>query len=241
VLAPLGRTIIQWMIGRVEAAIFYGENARQYYLDQGLSSEKLFVAPNTQEVENMGFNPDVQRSSFLFVGRLQSRKRVKDLLHAFAAVEGTVPPSIEVEIVGDGPQRAMLQQLCHDLGIIERVTFHGALFDDEELKPIFQRSFAYVSPGHVGLGVLHSFAYGTPVVTRRSHAHAPEYHNIEDGRTGFLYDGSVDSLANVLQTLVEQPDLSEEAGRRGFEHYRDNRQVGDMIEGFTSAINSVTQ
>lgn len=240
-LAPLGRTIIQWMIRRADAAIFYGQNARQYYLDQGLPSEKLFVAPNTQKVENMGFNSDAQRSSFLFVGRLRPIKRIKDLLRAFAAIRITLPSTIGVEIVGEGPQRSVLKQLSKDLGIADRVTFHGAVFDDQKLKHIFQRSLAYVSPGHVGLGVLHSFAYGVPVVTRRSYVHAPEYHNIEDGRTGFLYDGSVDSLADILQALAQEPDLSEEVGRRGFEHYRDKRQLDDMIEGFVDAIEWVTQ
>lgn len=67
----------------------------------------------------------------LFVGRLVEQKRVSHLIRALpelfdqAGVGG-------LDIVGDGPDRAMLEALARDTGMNAHVTFHGALFDWHE-------------------------------------------------------------------------------------------------------------
>lgn len=226
----------QW----ADASILYGEEGRREFITLGGDRKKLFVAPNTIYVSNAEFNPDVTRRSFLFVGRIQRRKGVSKLLKAFATCVAAIPAHIRIEVVGEGDLRRELENLARELGIAERVTFWGRITDDLMLQRIFQRALAYVSPDHVGLGVLHSFAYGVPVVTRRSGAHAPEVENITSGVTGILCSGSVSSLTRVICHLAHNPDKSVSMGQAAYRHYRNHRSIVDMVRGFSSALEYVS-
>lgn len=63
-----------------------------------------------------------------FVGRLVPQKGVEHLLHAWRSVAAT-GRSIRLKIVGDGPCRRSLTQLCVDLGIQDSVDFLGHVED----------------------------------------------------------------------------------------------------------------
>jgi len=69
---------------------------------------------------------DVERDSgaLLSVCRLIPEKRVDDVLRVFARVTATHPTAI-LKVIGDGPERAALEDLARDLGVAERVDFLG--------------------------------------------------------------------------------------------------------------------
>jgi glycosyltransferase involved in cell wall biosynthesis len=68
----------------------------------------------------------------LAVGRLTYYKGLQTLLQALALVEGC-----DLLIVGEGEQRAALQQRIAQLGLEERVTLAGNL-DDEMLDAAYR-------------------------------------------------------------------------------------------------------
>jgi glycosyltransferase involved in cell wall biosynthesis len=231
----------RWLSARADGVILYGEEGHQKLETIGIPASKLFVAPNTIDVPNAEFDPETPRRSFLFVGRLQRRKRIDLLLRNFAKVQNDLPDEISVEIVGDGDIEAELKELALTLGISDRTIFWGRILDDTKLKQIFRRSLAYVSPGHVGLGTLHSFAYGVPVVTQLPLSrHSPEVYNINDGQTGILYHPKNTSLASIL-VRFSTSDVSSQYGRAAYEYYSTQRRLEQMVSGFLDALNSVNE
>lgn len=68
-----------------------------------------------------------------FVGALQERKRASALIEAvrLAMNEGV---SLQVTLVGDGPERAALERRVAELGLADVTTFTGALPFDEVLR-----------------------------------------------------------------------------------------------------------
>lgn len=68
----------------------------------------------------------------LFVGRLSQSKNVDVLLKAVAAAR-TATRSIACTIIGEGPERASLEELAQSLGISDRVEFTGGLPFEEVL------------------------------------------------------------------------------------------------------------
>jgi glycosyltransferase involved in cell wall biosynthesis len=230
-----------WMVRRASAAVFYSGEGREAFESFDIPSGKLFVAPNTQHVPNAGFDPTIERRSFLFVGRLQRRKRIDLLLRSFAEARDEIPDEVGVEIVGEGDVGQELKQLTRDLDIDHRTTFWGRIVDDTKLRRIFHRSLAYVSPRSVGLGVLHSFAYGVPVVTQLPLSqHGPEVRNIIDGETGILYDPERTSLSSILVRL-STGDSSLRLGRTAYEYYSTCRHIDQMVAGFWEALQFVEQ
>lgn len=66
----------------------------------------------------------------IFLGRLVERKGAEQLIRAFAAVGD--PTKHHLTILGDGPLRTKLEQLCEELTVKDAVTFTG--FIDESDK-----------------------------------------------------------------------------------------------------------
>lgn len=232
--AQLVRPLRVLLARMADASLVYDQLSRDEMIKWGCRSERIFVAPNTLRVSNCGFDSEIERNQFLFVGRLQRRKRVEDLLYAFA--RASLPAHVGITVVGSGAYEKYLRQIARQQGIISRVRFCGRVVDAKQLKPIFQKSLAYVSPGAVGLGVLHSFAYGVPVITQHGAMHGPEVENMEDNHNSCFYDGTIEALAEKLRLLVENQEESRRLGRNAYRHYVQKRTPENMVRGFEAAI-----
>ena len=86
----------------------------------------------------------------------------------------------------------------------------------------------------MGLGVLHSLAYGIPVVTKKGNHHAPEFDNLDDSNS-ILYERD-EELADILLKLIKNEKLSYKLGFNGYNLYSKERTINKMINGFIEAI-----
>ena len=221
-----------------DGMILYTSFEAQRLRETGVPGRKIFVAENTVEVPNHGDGSSCKKDSFIYVGRTQRRKRLDLLLRAFAGAIDRIPAEVHVNIVGDGAINAWLLTLSHELGIAERVKFLGSIHDADVLRRLFHRAYAYVSPGHVGLGVLHGMAYGVPTVTFKQserYRHAPEFYNIAHGANGLLCD-SLRGLADSMVRLCGDSTYARDLGSSAYRHYAENRLMSQMAEGFRDAI-----
>ncbi|MGA0011091.1 MAG: glycosyltransferase family 4 protein [Candidatus Nanopelagicales bacterium] len=141
------------------------------------------------------------------VSRLAPRKRIGALLKAIARAQVLVGPSqrIEATIIGDGPQRALVERTARRLAI--DVTFTGRL-DGSGIREVFARSDAFVQASvreSFGIAALEARAAGLPVIAR---AQAGTAEFIRDGIEGLL---AVDdaSLASAIALLARDPGLGE--------------------------------
>ena len=82
------------------------------------------VVPCGIDVDQFAFAARAHNGKLLFIGRLVAQKGVDDLLHALA--DPSVPQSVALDIVGDGPARAKFEELTRKLGVEDRVRFLGA-------------------------------------------------------------------------------------------------------------------
>ena len=186
-------------------------------------------------VENHRDTSAELKHSLLFVGRLQERKRLDVALRAFAALVDRLPTDLVFDIIGDGEPLGSLKALADTLGMAARVRFHGAITDDAVLERYFTTAYAYISPGPVGLSVLHSFAFGVPVLTLRDGYHGPEFHNLVDGENGLIVDDEA-AFSDALARLVLEPGLAQRLGHAAYRLYADERSIDVMIDGFVKAI-----
>jgi len=218
-----------------DGIILYTDNEIGKMVSRGIPKSKIFVAPNTIHVPNSSDGSGAYKDSFLYVGRLQKRKKVDLLIQAFSEILNHIPKNIKINIVGSGQENDTLKKLAEHLGISERVAFHGEIFDSERLKPLFHSAYAYVSPGSVGLGVLHSFAYGTPVVTNCLEKHGPEFNNILNNKNALLYK-TYDEFKEILVELCNNKNLSRRLGKNAYKLYSQDRTMKKMVQGFRNAI-----
>jgi glycosyltransferase involved in cell wall biosynthesis len=231
-----------WAMKHADAHLLYGDEDMPNILDHGIQPEKVFIAPNTMFVSNSQDTSGRSKHRLLFVGRLQKTKRVNRLIEAFADALPRIPDTVVLSIVGSSFEEHNLRSQAKSLGIDARVQFHGELRDDSELLPLFAESLVYVSPGFVGLGVLHAFAYGVPVVTTTNpqHRHAQEFMNLRDGVNALIVP-SEDRIADALVRLCNDPAFASRLGAAAYRAYQETRRPDQMIDGFRACIEYVTR
>ena len=223
------------LMRRADCLLMYGDEEVAAMVRRGNDPSKIVIAPNTIHVANHQDFSGQEKTSLLFVGRLQERKRLDLALQAFARLQGRIDDRIGFEIVGEGEPEGQLRRLVEGLGIAQKVTFHGRIVDNDALASLFSRAIAYVSPGPVGLGVLHSFAFGVPVVTLRTGRHGPEFHNLAHGENALIANDDTE-FESVLQRLCVEPGLARHLGGNAYRHYVDRRTLAHMVAGFRAAI-----
>ncbi|MFV0319564.1 MAG: glycosyltransferase [Microbacterium sp.] len=138
----------------------------------------------------------------VFVGRLTTEKQIDVALRAMTRLD----PALEVtfDIVGNGDQRRALEALAAELGLGNRVTFHGHT-TDEQLRELLTRASVFVIPSIAELqsiATMEAMASGLPIVGADAVA-LP--HLIHDGENGYLFrPGDVDDLVAKLTTVLTQ-------------------------------------
>jgi glycosyltransferase involved in cell wall biosynthesis len=148
------------------------------------------------------------------VGRLSAEKGQAGLLEAFAAVARD-RGEVELVLIGDGPERELLQSRAAALDIAHKVTFAGRCGEMETIEQIARSDVLVLSSFMEGLPIvlMEAMAVGTPVIASRV-AGIPEL--VEDGKTGLLFAPSDwDALAECIRRLLENDALRAKLARAG--------------------------
>lgn len=172
----------------------------------------------------------------LFCGRLyEPQKRVSDLIRALAEVRGA-----ELDIVGDGPDRAGYEALARKKALSSRVRFHGWL-DKERLPAIYAASDIYVnaSPAEgMPNAVLEAMSAGCALIL----SDIPTHHELASEPDNALYFDLSDptQLASKLRALCANPGLRRRMGeynrRRVLERHRWPELADRHIEVYERAL-----
>jgi len=136
----------------------------------------------------------------LYCAKLQSWKRPKDLLQAFARAQST---DAFLVIAGEGPLRAEMQKEAAELGILERSRFLGFV-NQSELPSVYTASDVFVLPsGYEPFGVVVNEASlcGCAVVASDRVGSARDLILPVDQQLVYPC-GDIDALAAVLTRLV---------------------------------------
>ena len=144
------------------------------------------------------------------VGRLVQQKGHHVLLRAFARVSHEAP-AWNLVILGEGEERAALEQLARDLGIAERVSFRGWVAEPAD---VLCTAGVYAMPSrYEGFpnALLDAMACGLPAVcTAWAGAGEMITHEVD----GLLVPvDDVEALAAALRRLVHDPALRERLGK----------------------------
>jgi glycosyltransferase involved in cell wall biosynthesis len=140
----------------------------------------------------------------LFVGSLFNRRRLPDLIEAFAIATETLPHS-RLVIVGDDrtwpPQD--LEQIAAHHGVAARTRFRSYI-DDEELAGLYARAavFAFLSEYEgFGLTPLEALAAGVPPVVLDT----PVAREVYQDAAVFIPRGDIAAAAEALRELLTTP------------------------------------
>jgi glycosyltransferase involved in cell wall biosynthesis len=230
--------LLEWVrwrfLGAFDALIAYSTRGAAEYEALGVSRSRIFVAPNAVAAPP---DPSPHREAFsgrpprlLFVGRLQGRKRVDLLLEACRDLQ----PRPELWIVGDGPEREMLEVMA--ARVFPEAHFAGAL-QGEALREQYVQADLLVLPGTGGLAVQEGMAYGLPVVVAEGDGTQEDLVRPENG--WLVPPGEKLSLLAALNEAVSDPARLLRMGTASRRSVVERFNIDVMADVFVQVLNEV--
>lgn len=164
------------------------------YLNNGISTKEIIKYRKKYIFSE-------RKSNIIFLGRLIEKTKLGVLLHAIANLN---TKNIHLNIVGDGPMLKKYQQIALKLGIHENISWWGDVRQEKHLADVFNRSSLMIYPGAIGLALIHSFAYGVPVITHDNNLnHGPEFTAIKHAKNSMTFkEDDIDSLTETIKLLI---------------------------------------
>lgn len=187
----------------------------------GIEPEKIIVKPHG--VEDPGNRPELpsRSSTVLFVGRIAPEKGVRILLDAW---ERVAPASLELVIVGNGPQRELLEARR-----VKQARFVGWR-EAAEVRQLMLTARALVFPSiwyeSFALTVVEALAAGLPVLAADLGSAAELVQAI--GREWLVSSPDVDGWAAALRHL-ESSDAIDPAGKRARALYQERYTLRQSV------------
>ena len=222
-------------LAQLDGVIAYSQHGTEEYRALNIfPPDRIFTAPNA--VTPRPTSPPPPRPphprhplTLLFVGRLQTRKRLELLFQACAGLPSEIQPRLV--IVGDGPARDEFQ--THAAQFYPQAEFVGAKHG-AELAPFFAGADLFVLPGTGGLAVQEAMSYGLPVIVAQGDG-------TQDAlvRPGNGWLVPPDDLTGLRQTLAEALTTPARLRPMGAESYRivsEEINLEAMVQVFIRAL-----
>ena len=207
--------VITFAINESNAVTAVSESLKQDTLEHFNIKRDIEVIPNfiCLEQYNIGEDTTELKHSFapnnekmlVHISNFRKVKRTEDVLRVFDIVRQQ--KSVKLLMVGDGPERGRLEQLCRELNICDLVKFIGKVKDTQRILSI---SDVFILPSKsesFGLAALEAMAAKTPVISTNTGG-IPEVN--KNGVSGFLSNvGDVEDMANNTLKILESDESLE--------------------------------
>ncbi len=167
--------------------------------------------------------------TLLYVGRLEPVKNHAHLLNAFHGALSSIP-SLQLWMVGDGSQRAMLEALAKELEIVRQVKFWGQQLD---VAPFFSAADSFImSSKSEGLPVslLQAFSLGMPAIVTDVGGMAEVVRVAEAGFTVSATDRA--EMTAAIVRMAESDSTRAEFSKNGERAFVAHFTLKAMVEAY---------
>jgi len=206
---PSFEPVITFSINNSNAVTVVSESLKKDTYEHFDISNGIEVIPNfirhsnyKKESESMSKRQDFAADNeriITHISNFRKVKRVDDVLFIFKKINSVIPSKLL--LVGDGPERLHLEQLCRDLDICSAVRMVGKVSNVSE---ILCHSDLFILPSETesfGLSALEALASEVPVISTNSGG-LPEVN--KQGYSGYLSDvGDIDDMATKAIEILE--------------------------------------
>jgi len=210
----------------LDAFIALTPETRDALLGLGARREKVWVIPNSVDMERFGELPSpesflnqyhipLEGQVVLYVGRVDWKKGLEVALASFRLVVEEVPDAVLVVVGRDCGYSSFLRELCCRLGLGGRVFLVGEVGEEGLCSAYAAADVLLLTSVYEGLPtvVLEALACGVPVVASRGGGTA---YVLNSGDVGFLTDfGDVKNTASFMTDLLTDQGLRNTLGENG--------------------------
>lgn len=162
----LRKFIMYFMLKRAEAVTVTGHKSRQLLINNGVDPEKLYILPNSFDVNR--FLPEDQKKIYDIVSLsyLSPEKELINFLHIVDLLRKRLP-KIKAGIAGKGPEKERLQKTIQELSLDNNVELVGYV---ENAKDYYNSGRVFVltsSTEGLPRTIIEAMACGIPCVVSK--------------------------------------------------------------------------
>ena len=206
----------------------------QYHIDQeirviptGITLEEFAVETPPERLLALKRSLNIPENNrvLLYVGRLAKEKNLEEVLRYYGDLRSE---GVTFLLVGDGPNRASLEQLTARLELERRVVFAG-MIAPEKVADYYHLGNLFVSASGSeaqGLTYLEALASGVPILCRRDDCLKGV---VIDGQNGWQYQDEEDFMKK-LSTFLQDGSLGERMSRNARQLAQENFSAATFAE-----------
>ena len=175
----------------------------------------------------------------LYLGRLNPRKRVSDIIGILPKVIKTHKGIVLVVMGFDEGSLKELMYLAKKLHIEEHILFTGEVTEKEKIDAL-NAAYMFINSSEYeafGITALEAMAQGTPVISANNEG---AKYLLENGKHGLLYEiGDKEELAKCILSLLEDEKKAKEIGDKGrkrSEKFRWENIAKEMIDVYDELV-----
>lgn len=204
----------------------------------GVPNARLHLIANGVDLSR--FNDNALRSEkppFVVgsVGALRPEKRFDRLLRVFSAARRK--HDIELLLVGDGPERAMLASLAAEYKIAEHVTFAG---EQANVAPFLKKMHIYAVTSdteQMPISLVEAMATGLPIVATDVGDVAKMVSNANRSFVGSVADEKM--LAAGIAALLDNPSRRIQIGEENAEKAKEQFTIDRMAQSYRNLMSQL--
>ncbi len=173
-----------------------------------LQNGPYICIPNGLDISKYRSDNTMKEKRILLMGRMQKSKNFQTVFKAVSQIPDAIWDGWIVDVLGDGPYKAELENLCSELGIESRVRFHGWIENESrEQLDYLERSAIYISASHFesfSMTVLEALATGCYPLISDIEGHRHFFRDVENSACYFFPADDEAIIAEKLRTLLEK-------------------------------------
>lgn len=149
-------------------------------------------------------------TGLLFVGQHILEKGIEVIIHTLPLLDGL---KYRMNFIGTGYALDDMKALVKELGLADKVTFHGVINDREKLRQYYAASDLFLFPSfydNAPLVVREAAAVETPAILLEGSTAAEL---VRDGENGFLTQRTPEDYAHTIRAIAADPSLKAKAGK----------------------------
>ncbi|WP_417384077.1 glycosyltransferase [Gimesia sp.] len=219
-----------------------------FYEEKGVPASILRVVRNGIPIPEMTPSETIRQELFqqldlpadarlmAFVGRLARQKRIEDLLWTLQLLR-QMNDKIILLLIGEGPERARLEQLAHKYTVTPNVRFLGHRADAKQLFPLFDLFLLASDFEGQSNSLMEAMSYGIPVIASDI---PPNRELVAHGETGFLTSvGDCTGYAQYAERILADPQLATDLGTAARNKMQQDFSIAKMTEGYAALYREV--
>lgn len=229
--------LVRRFIGRLANKVLCNNDKTANYLvhQLGIAAKKVVSACYLTSVIDIR-KPNTDHNGnlvLLYVGQLIPRKGLHHLIKAIARLPLEQRSRLRLEVLGEGPERNVLEKLISDSGLTGLVNLRGAQ-PYEKMGYFYGAADIFVLPtlgDYRALVGFEALSANLPIIG--SIFDGASYETIEEGVNGFAVDPTnEEALTKIIKLFLDNPELIEKFGKeskRIAEKYRVSIAAENLI------------